>query len=185
MYWSANREQWIWIEFVIVPSETAHIQSRLALYRMDLDAIIVVCDATQPRLWSRVYMWADEALKAIADDRPMLLSNSQGERVSNSIDINHSQEPSSSSTLFASPVVPVLLVVNRDESSISKKASQNPSTTTTTGLATGSFIATYQAYCIHIVSKPILIITSPIYVFIKYSIFILLNSPYPLNRYHQ
>ncbi|KAJ2779766.1 hypothetical protein GGI15_003772 [Coemansia interrupta] len=58
----------VWIEFLIIPSETRHPRSRQMLYSIGLDALFIVCNSAQPKTFLRAAEWLEEAKDAV---RPM------------------------------------------------------------------------------------------------------------------
>ncbi|KAJ1901871.1 hypothetical protein GGI08_002911 [Coemansia sp. S2] len=51
----------VWVEFLIIPSETRHPSSRQMLYSIGLDALILVCDSSVPRTFLRAAEWIEDA----------------------------------------------------------------------------------------------------------------------------
>ncbi|KAJ1770187.1 Rab-like protein 3 [Coemansia sp. RSA 1813] len=51
----------IWVEFVVLPSETRHQRSRQMLYSFGLDALFLVCSCSSPRSFLRATEWIEEA----------------------------------------------------------------------------------------------------------------------------
>ncbi|KAJ2061927.1 hypothetical protein GGI17_002804 [Coemansia sp. S146] len=51
----------VWVEFLIIPSETRHPTSRQMLYSIGLDALILVCDCSVPRTFLRAAEWIEDA----------------------------------------------------------------------------------------------------------------------------
>ncbi|KAJ2233760.1 hypothetical protein GGI13_008750, partial [Coemansia sp. RSA 455] len=51
----------VWVEFLIIPSETRHPSSRQMLYSIELDALILVCDSSVPRTFLRAAEWIEDA----------------------------------------------------------------------------------------------------------------------------
>ncbi|KAJ1797817.1 Rab-like protein 3, partial [Coemansia sp. RSA 2399] len=54
----------MWVEFVVLPSETRHQRSRQMLYSFGLDALFLVCSCSSPRSFLRATEWIEEAASA-------------------------------------------------------------------------------------------------------------------------
>ncbi|KAI7833030.1 hypothetical protein BX661DRAFT_179035 [Kickxella alabastrina] len=51
----------IWVEFLVIPSETRHPRSRQMLYSIGLDALFMVCNCAVPKTFLRAAEWLEEA----------------------------------------------------------------------------------------------------------------------------
>ncbi|KAJ1836043.1 Rab-like protein 3 [Coemansia sp. RSA 2611] len=56
-----DRQGHVWIEFIVIPSETRHPRSRQMVYSIGLDALFLVCDCTVHRSFLRAAEWMEEA----------------------------------------------------------------------------------------------------------------------------
>ncbi|KAJ2447976.1 hypothetical protein GGF42_005273 [Coemansia sp. RSA 2424] len=59
----------VWVEFLVIPSETRHAVSRQMLYSIGLNALILVCDCSAPRTFLRVAEWIEDVAGAVCLDK--------------------------------------------------------------------------------------------------------------------
>ncbi|KAJ2374179.1 Rab-like protein 3 [Coemansia sp. RSA 2607] len=64
-YERPNGNESVWIEFLIIPSETRHPRSRQMLYSIGLDALFIVCNCALPKTFLRAAEWLEEAKEAV------------------------------------------------------------------------------------------------------------------------